>query len=58
MSEDAPRPGTEPPPRREEAAHDVVEDSCDLCGSADLWWRNCKLLCRSCQAIVKSCADL
>jgi hypothetical protein len=33
-------------------------DACDWCGSADLWWRNCKLLCRGCQAIVKSCADL
>jgi hypothetical protein len=33
-------------------------ESCDLCGSTDLWWRNCKLLCRNCQAIVKSCADL
>jgi len=33
-------------------------ESCDWCGSTDLWWRNCKLLCRSCNAIVKSCADL
>ncbi len=33
-------------------------ETCDLCGSTDLWWRNCKLLCRSCRAIVKSCADL
>jgi hypothetical protein len=33
-------------------------ESCDWCGSTDLWWRNCKLLCRSCSAIVKSCADL
>jgi hypothetical protein len=31
---------------------------CDVCGSTDLWWRNCKLLCRRCQSIVKSCADL
>jgi hypothetical protein len=33
-------------------------ETCDWCGSTDLWWRNCKLLCRSCSAIVKSCADL
>jgi hypothetical protein len=31
---------------------------CDVCGSTDLWWRNCKLLCRRCRHIVKSCADL
>jgi hypothetical protein len=36
----------------------TTEDVCDLCGSADLWWRNCKLLCKRCRAIVKSCADL
>ena len=33
-------------------------EQCDWCGSTDLWWRNCKLLCRSCNGIVKSCADL
>ena len=33
-------------------------EQCDWCGSTDLVWRNCKLLCRSCSAIVKSCADL
>jgi hypothetical protein len=31
---------------------------CDVCGSTDVWWRNCKLLCRRCQSIVKSCGDL
>jgi len=38
----------------------VIEpaEQCDWCGSTDLWWRNCKLLCRRCQSIVKSCADL
>jgi hypothetical protein len=34
------------------------EEVCDVCGSTDLWWRNCKLLCRRCRSIVKSCADL
>jgi hypothetical protein len=33
-------------------------DVCDVCGSTDLWWRNCKLLCKQCRSIVKSCADL
>ena len=33
-------------------------EACDLCGSTDTWWRNCKLLCRGCGGIVKSCADL
>ena len=35
-----------------------VEEECDVCGSTNVWWRNCKLLCRNCGAIVKSCADL
>jgi hypothetical protein len=50
-----PTAGDQPPadvPRATQA------ESCDWCGSTDLWWRNCKLLCRSCSAIVKSCADL
>jgi len=34
------------------------EDSCDLCGSTSVEWRNCKLICLSCRAIVRSCADL
>jgi len=34
------------------------QETCDVCGSTDLWWRNCKLLCRRCHSIVKSCADL
>jgi len=46
---DAP-PAAEPPHK--------VEEECDVCGSTDVWWRNCKLLCRNCGAIVKSCADL
>jgi hypothetical protein len=33
-------------------------ETCDVCGSTDLWWRNCKLLCRNCGSIVKSCSDL
>jgi hypothetical protein len=33
-------------------------EMCDRCGSTDTWWRSCKLLCRACGGIVKSCADL
>jgi hypothetical protein len=40
------------PPREPEP------EACDVCGSADLFWRNCKLLCRQCKSIVKSCSDL
>jgi len=51
----------EPPPVTRPGADDSSRssaESCDLCGSTDLVWRNCKLLCRNCHAIVKSCADL
>jgi hypothetical protein len=30
---------------------------CDICGGPT-WWRNCKLLCKVCGAIVMSCGDL
>jgi hypothetical protein len=40
------------------APREPVPDVCDVCGSTDVWWRNCKLLCRRCGSIVKSCADL
>ena len=36
----------------------VAAESCDVCGSDALWWRNCKLVCANCRSIVKSCADL
>jgi hypothetical protein len=37
---------------------DAEDEVCDVCGSTNVWWRNCKLLCRACGSIVKSCADL
>ena len=40
----------EPPPE--------PEDFCEVCGSVDVFWHQCKLMCRNCGAIVKSCADL
>jgi hypothetical protein len=33
-------------------------ETCDLCGSESVEWRNCKLICLSCRAIVRSCSDL
>jgi hypothetical protein len=36
----------------------VVPDECDVCGSGDLVERRCKVICRNCHSIVKSCADL
>ena len=45
-------------PASRAAAESPQSESCDRCGSDDTWWRNCKLLCRGCGAIVKSCADL
>ena len=59
-----------PPPNDARHAHEATPsqdtpavpspdaETCDLCGSNDLVWRNCKLHCRSCNGIVKSCADL
>jgi hypothetical protein len=44
-------PPDDPPPPE-------PEDVCDLCGSVDVVWWQCKLLCRNCGAIVRSCADL
>ena len=40
----------EPPPEPEEI--------CEVCGSEDVVWMQCKLLCRNCGSIIKSCADL
>lgn len=31
---------------------------CDHCGSTAVEWVKCKLICRNCRQIVKSCADL
>ena len=33
-------------------------EHCDYCGSEKLEWRKCKLVCRECRQINKSCADL
>jgi hypothetical protein len=46
-------PADAPPPKAEPAA-----ETCDYCGSTALEWIKCKLVCRNCRQIVKSCADL
>lgn len=33
-------------------------ESCDYCGSPQLEWRKCKLVCTNCRQINRSCADL
>jgi hypothetical protein len=33
-------------------------ETCDYCGSPDLQWIKCKLICRNCRQINKSCSDL
>jgi hypothetical protein len=43
--------------RRTEAPATPAE-TCDLCGSESVEWRSCKLICLSCRAMVRSCADL
>jgi hypothetical protein len=31
---------------------------CDVCGSSELAEIRCKVICRNCRTILKSCADL
>jgi hypothetical protein len=31
---------------------------CDVCGSTDIKAFTCKLICRNCGAILKTCSDL
>lgn len=33
-------------------------DVCDFCASPELEWVKCKLICRNCRQINKTCADL
>ena len=65
MMPDAPHPPARPAPSdpdddllSPELLAELANEQCDHCGSDDTWWRNCKLLCRGCGGIVKSCADL
>lgn len=51
-----PPPGPPPPPLPQPAG--PGDEGCEVCGSGNTYWRNCKLVCRDCRQIVKSCADL
>jgi hypothetical protein len=51
-----PRTHATPSPREADAGSEA--EQCDHCGSLELVWRKCKLVCNSCRQIVKSCADL
>ena len=33
-------------------------DSCDVCGSTNLLAIKCKVVCRNCGAILRTCSDL
>jgi hypothetical protein len=57
---DDPNPRNPSPPPSKPAAPSPAksEDLCEVCGSDQVSWRNCKLLCANCKSIVKSCADL
>lgn len=33
-------------------------DLCDVCGSADIVEIKCKIMCRNCGTILRSCSDL
>lgn len=52
------RRDTVQPPGTPSAAGGADTETCDICGSADVRWVKCKLVCGNCRAIVKSCADL
>jgi hypothetical protein len=44
----APDPSPAPAPR----------ETCDVCGCDELYELRCKVVCRNCRSIVRSCADL
>ncbi|HEY9226463.1 MAG TPA: hypothetical protein VIP11_07455 [Gemmatimonadaceae bacterium] len=52
------QPGTLIAPNEEPSAHVAPAECCDYCGSQQLEWRKCKLICAECRQINKSCADL
>jgi hypothetical protein len=53
------RPGILVEPTRDSHSDEIApRETCDYCGSAQLTWRKCKLICTQCRQINKSCADL
>jgi hypothetical protein len=57
---DEPAPSSESNPpndeRREAPAPDAA--TCDVCGSTELIWQRCKLICAQCHTILMTCGDL
>jgi len=51
-------PGEPQKPRDAREYQAAVATTCDYCGSANIVWRKCKLICDDCRQINKSCADL
>jgi len=37
---------------------DPEPPTCDICGSVDLAWLRCKLICNQCHTILMTCGDL
>jgi hypothetical protein len=36
----------------------VPQDSCEVCGSQELAYVHCKVICRNCHSILRTCSDL
>lgn len=34
------------------------EESCEVCGSTDLAYVHCKVICQNCLTILRTCSDL
>ena len=43
---------------RLEALEIPAIEACDVCGSMDVQAFKCKLICRNCGAILRTCSDL
>ncbi len=48
----------EDPKRGLDTGDQPANEICDICGSDQVSWRKCKLICLNCGTILKSCADL
>jgi len=41
-----------------EALDNPAIEACDVCGSTDIQAFKCKLICRNCGAVLRTCSDL
>ena len=39
------------------AGEPTTGEACEVCGSPDVRWVKCKLVCANCRTILKTCAD-